>query len=106
MRSFGKPLLRFFGSYGLAIFVLAAMLVVTFLGTFAQVQMGLYEAKRTYFDSLIAMHPVAVGDWRGALPLPGGALLMALLSVNLLVGGLIRIRKTWRTAGVIVAHIG
>ena len=38
--------------------------------------------------------------------LPGGYITMGLFTVNLLVGGLIRIRKTRRTAGVIVAHIG
>ena len=31
---------------------------------------------------------------------------MGLFTVNLLIGGLVRIRKTRRTAGVIVAHIG
>ena len=106
MRAFLRKLLHFFGSYGLAVFVLAAMLVVTLLGTLAQKRIGLYEAKLNYFDSLIAWEPVDLFGWRTSLPLPGGALLMALLSVNLLIGGLIRIRKSWRTAGVIVAHIG
>lgn len=40
------------------------------------------------------------------IPLPGAALVMACFFVNLILGGLVRIRKRKATMGVIVAHVG
>jgi hypothetical protein len=39
------------------------------------------------------------------IPLPGVYLLLGILFVNMLCGGIIRIRKNWRNVGVIVAHL-
>lgn len=40
------------------------------------------------------------------VPLPGAALVMACFFVNLVLGGIIRIRKRKATMGVIIAHVG
>ena len=95
-------LLGWLSSFGLAVFLLADMFLLTLFGTLEQVDRGLYEVQKDYFESLIVVHrmgPVAV-------PLLGGVLAMSLLAVNLLVGGLLRIRKSSRTAGIIVIHVG
>lgn len=89
-------------SYGLAVVVLGFMFVLTYLGTIEQKRLGLYAAQKMYFESWLVMYPTKFGS----MPLPGGMLLMGLLALNLLFGGLVRIRKTRRTAGIIVAHIG
>lgn len=97
---------RLLGSFGLAIAVLLGMFVTTWVGTLEQRNRGLFEVQQDYFESIVAWHPVTVYGLDLELPLPGGGLLMGLLSLNLLVGGMIRIRKSGRTAGILVAHLG
>lgn len=89
------------GSIGLACALLVNLFLLTWFGTLHQVEGGLYEAQKLYFESwyVVQRSPVP-------LVLPGGLLTMGLLAVNLLVGGLWRIQKSWRTAGVIVIHVG
>jgi hypothetical protein len=79
------------------------LFVLTFVGTYYQREHGLYAAQKRFFESLFV--DVAVGSWRVPI-LPGGSLAMALLAVNLFFGGLVRIRKTWRTAGIVIVHVG
>jgi hypothetical protein len=40
------------------------------------------------------------------IPLPGAYLVLTLLFVNLLLGGIIRVRKSWRKPGMMIAHMG
>jgi len=97
-----NPVLRFLGSYGLACTLLFFMFLLTLLGTLAQVSDGLFAVQKRYFESWYLLQPL--GPLR--IPLPGGALCMALLALNLLIGGLVRIRKTAATAGILVVHVG
>ena len=106
-----RDLAALLGSYGLAVAIFAGMFVLTLLGTLAQADIGLYEALQRYFYAWVAWQPIdPAAPWPlsavGALPLPGGLLLMSLLALNLATGGLVRIRKSARTAGVIVVHLG
>jgi len=89
------------GSYGLACFLLLDLFLLTWFGTLDQVQNGLYEAQKKYFESWYVVQTTPV-----PLVLPGGLTCMGLLAVNLIVGGLVRIQKSTRTAGVIVIHLG
>ena len=100
-------LLRLFGSYGLAVVVLLLLLLLTFFGTIQQGELGLYETQRLYFDSWFTRVDtgLGVGQWHLILPLPGGQLLMWILAANLIVGGMVRMRRSWRTAGILVAHV-
>ena len=94
---------RFLGSYGLAAVTLVLLAVLTFFGTWEQGRSTLYDVQTRYFESLGVVH------WIGGkypLPLPGGYLLMGILFVNLVVGGLIRVRKDAARVGVFVIHIG
>jgi hypothetical protein len=97
-----NPVLRFLGSYGLACTLLFCMFLLTLLGTLAQVGEGLFAVQKRYFESWYVLQPVGPLS----IPLPGGALCMGLLALNLLVGGLVRIRKTAATAGILVVHVG
>lgn len=93
---------RLFGSLELSCTLLVLLGVLTWLGTLAQVEHGLYEAQKTYFESYVLIH------WLGSfpLPLPGANLLLSLLFANLFVGGVLRLRRSWSTAGVLVTHLG
>jgi hypothetical protein len=90
------------GSYGTAVALLLVLFVLTAVGTFAQAHTSLYDVQRRYFDALVAV--VDVGPV--SVPLPGGSLALALLGLNLVVGGVIRLRRGWATAGILVAHVG
>jgi len=98
-----KSLIHFLGSYGLAVALLGILFLLTLFGTFAQVHTSLYEVQAMYFNSRGLVHYLF-----GVvpLPLPGGVTVMTILAVNLLVGGFIRVRWSWRTAGVLVTHVG
>lgn len=95
------------GSYWLALVLLVNLFLLTWLGTLDQVGKGIYQVQKEYFESWYVVTAMPV--WPGrALPLvlPGGMPTMGLLTVSLLIGGLVRIRKTRRTIGVIIAHVG
>ncbi len=95
---------RFFASFGLAVAVLLLLLILTWLGTMEQKNRGLHEVTRDYFDRPFVWAALPDPFNSIKIPLPGGYLLMAVFALNILCGGLIRIRKSWRTPGVIIAH--
>lgn len=88
------------GSFGLACIILLFLLLLTYLGTLEQVDHSLYEVQKKYFESLI------VFDTKVFVPLPGVYLLLSLLFVNLIVGGMLRMRWTWSRLGILVIHFG
>ena len=92
-------------SMWLASVLLACMLVLTYFGTVAQVELGLHEAIDTYFKSWVLLADVerlaaskagllflpfeAVG--LGSIPyFPGGMTCMGLLALNMFLGGFVR----------------
>ncbi len=90
------------GSFGLAVTLLLSLLLLTALGTFAQADTSLFDVQKRYFESFLVVEDVGPLS----IPLPGAATCLSLLAVNLVVGGLIRLRKGWRTAGILVTHVG
>lgn len=95
-------ILSLIGSYHIAVVVFLLMILLTLLGTFSQKTLGLYQSLNIYFTSWM----VPREHWLlGFIPLPGMALLLAVMFVNLLAGGVIRIRKNWRTIGNVIAHL-
>lgn len=92
--------------FKLATVLLLLLFVLTWLGTLEQVERGLQPTLRKYFDSSALVVMPELGGKRLPLVLPGVYWVSALLFLNLLLGGLVRIRKGWRTAGVLVAHGG
>lgn len=93
---------RLAGSFGLACCLLSLLGLLTWLGTLEQVHSGLYEVQRKYFESFVLLHDL--GPF--SLPLPGANLVLCLLALNLVVGGVLRIRKNRSTAGILIAHLG
>lgn len=98
-------LFRFFSSFGLAVVILSLLLIITLLGTLSQSDIGLLDSQRKYFDSWSVVHDFHLG--RAVIPLwlPGGMALMMLLFVNMACGAVIRMRKGWRTIGVLISHL-
>lgn len=96
-----RGLLNVLGSYGLACLLLLDLFLLTWFGTLYQVENGLYEAQKLYFESWFVVQRSPV-----PLVLPGGLLCMGLLAINLFVGGMVRIQKSKRTIGVLIVHLG
>ncbi len=102
MRLVIQNAVRLFSSFGLVCVLLLLLGLLTWLGTLAQVDLGLYEVQKKYFESCVLLH-----EWGPiSIPLPGAKLVLIVLFANLLVGGVGRLR--WRAAslGVGIAHLG
>lgn len=95
-------LVALIGSLRLSVVLLVLLALLTWLGTLEQVELGLFEVQRRYFDSWFLVHDA----WGVPVPLPGARLVMAVLFVNLVVGGVLILRRGWATSGVLVAHVG
>ena len=97
-----NKIFRLLASYGFAIVLLFFLLLLTFFGTLEQVNQGLFEVQKKYFESYFLVHQI------GPVPifLPGAYLLLALLFVNLLFGAIIRAPKQWKHPGMLIAHGG
>lgn len=93
----------FISSYGFAVVLLLFLLLLTFLGTLEQAELGLYAVQQKYFESIFLVH-----HFFGVVPvpLPGAYLCMILFAANLICGGILRAPKDWRTPGVLITHIG
>ncbi|MSR63253.1 MAG: hypothetical protein EXS08_12495 [Planctomycetes bacterium] len=96
-----RGVIEVLGSFGLACALLLNLFLLTLFGTLYQVEGGLFEAQKRYFESWYVVQSTPV-----PLILPGGVTCMGLLAINLFLGGFVRIRKSAATVGVIVVHVG
>ncbi len=97
-----KSIINALSSIGLSCILVILLAILTWLGTLEQVEYGLYEVQNKYFNSFILWHDF--GPF--AVPLPGANLVMCVLFVNLVLGGIVRIRKGVRNIGVLITHVG
>jgi len=98
--SIAADILHVLGSLKLTVALFACALVLVFAGTLAQHHLNMLEVKQRYFTSWVAlMHfedlvPYAFvpheNPLRGMFPIPGGALVGALLMINLLAAKITR----------------
>jgi len=94
-------------SLRLTVILLALGIVVTFFGTLAQTEDGLYVAQQRYFRSWFSVWSPHDSGWKWLrIPLPGGYLLGILLLANLLVAHATRFKPTWRKSGIFLTHLG
>lgn len=94
--------IKVLSSLTLSFWTFLLLLILVFVGTWQQQFESLYDVQQRYFASWFYV----IKPYRLPLILPGGALLMTVLFVNLLVGGVVRMRKHVTTLGVIVIHLG
>ncbi|WP_338686482.1 cytochrome c biogenesis protein ResB [Haloferula helveola] len=101
---------KFLSGMGLATFLLVLLGIQTWLATLEMVDAGLLATLQKYFHwtswYVLAQVPVPYFDRHLVVPMPGGYWVCAFLLLNMTLGGIIRIRKSWKTAGVVVAHFG
>ena len=104
-----RALLDGLSSMKFTIVLLLAFGVLTFAGTLAQQDIGLFVVQRDFFESLFVVWDTKVPltrDLTLKVPLPGGYTIMLLLFVNLVLGGVLRHRWHWRNAGILITHLG
>lgn len=100
------PLLKLLSSLRLAVTLLGFAMVLIFVATITQVELGIHEVQEKFFRSWIAWWDVMPGAKKFFIPIPGGTLLGILLIVNLLAAHGARFKLRWNKAGMIVIHSG
>lgn len=109
-RSLPGKIFDVLSGFGLATVTLLLLGLLTLFATLEQVDHGLYPTLNKYFAtdwrSIFILPDIRINDKLVPIPLPGGYWLCALLLVNLILGGIIRIRKGWKHVGNLISHFG
>jgi len=104
-KSFPVSLFRAFASLRLTVVCLGLGMLLVFLGTLAQVHLGIHAVQKQYFQSLFVYCSPAGASWR--LPiLPGGYPLGPVLLINLLAAHATRFQFSRKKLGIILLHFG
>lgn len=104
-RSLAARVFRVLSGYEIAVVCLSLLFVLTFFGTIEQQWFGLWTTIRKYFDYESFFVVPTMGNGKIIFfPLPGAYWVIVVLSVNMFLGGIIRARKGWKKAGVLVSH--
>ncbi|MEP6810463.1 MAG: cytochrome c biogenesis protein ResB [Chthoniobacterales bacterium] len=103
--SFAKSPLRVLASLRLTVVCLGFGMLLVFLGTLAQVHLGIHAVQADYFQSLFVFWSPNGANW--SIPvLPGGYLLGVVLLVNLIAAHATRFQLSKKKAGIICLHLG
>ena len=97
-------LLKFFSSLRLTVACLILWVILIFVATLAQVQLGIFFAKKIFFESWIVFWPVTSMI---KLPVfPGGFLIGSVVLINLIAAHFTRFKWTWQKSGIWLVHTG
>ena len=86
--------------------------MLIFFGTLDQVEFGIWETQKRYFESFLVVWSYPLQAPAGTslqwlkIPLPGGYLLGGFLLVNLLAAHATRFKLTWKKSGLFCIHLG
>src|SRR5438876_8069942 len=103
--TFFDRLIRFFSSLRLTVVCLALGIVLVFVGTLAQVDLGLLQAQNQFFRSFLIYWTPKGASFKVPV-FPGGYLLGGLLLINLVTAHVTRFKWTRKKAGIWVIHFG
>lgn len=101
----GKKLIDAITSLKLTVICLVIAMILVFVGTLAQVELGLYETQKVYFRSLFIYWGPEGSDFKIPV-LPGGYLLGTVLLVNLIGAHIKRFKFTKKKSGIFLTHLG
>ena len=100
-----KSFVNVFSSLRLTVVLLGLALILVFIGTLAQVKVGLYVAQADYFRSLFVFWQPNGAGWK--IPVyPGGWLLGGLLLTNLIAAHIKRFSISKKKIGIFFIHGG
>jgi hypothetical protein len=105
MHAYLRHLRNFFVSLQLTVVLLVMSLILVFVATLDQVNLGIWAVQEKYFRSFLVFWTPQNSDL--SIPLfPGGYLIGGLLLINLVCAHIYRFRLTWRKSGIQLAHAG
>ena len=105
MRDIWKILVRFFVSMQLTVVLLILSLLLVFVATLDQVNLGIWAVQEKYFRSFLVFWRAPGGNL--SLPIfPGGYLIGGLLFVNLISAHIYRFKLNWKKSGIFLVHFG
>ncbi len=100
-----KPFIKFFASIELAIACMVLGLLLVFLGTIEQVNLGIHGATEAYFYTFFVYWNIP--NTEISIPyLPGGYSIGLVLLTNLITALFVRFRYSWKKTGIFMIHIG
>jgi len=102
-RDLWKSLVRVFVSVELTIILLVLGMILIFLATLDQVELGIYAVQLKWFRSFL------VWNHLGSLTFPtfpGGYLIGGLLLINLVAAHCYRFTLSWKKSGIFLTHLG
>ncbi len=103
--SFFDRIIAFFTSLRLTVVCLAFGMVLVFVGTLAQVDLGLYKAQNEFFRSFFIFWGPQGAGWK--IPVfPGGYLVGGVLLINLVAAHFTRFRFERKKLGIWLVHLG
>ena len=93
-----RSIFRKLGNPKIFVFTIMWMMILVFVGTIAQRDMGLYYAQQKYFSNWLA--------WFGPVPVPSGRLTMLIMFLNMT--SLLFRHTLWKMkkVGIIIVHLG
>src|ERR1051326_856436 len=100
-----KTALRFFASLRLTVICLGFGMLLIFLGTLAQVHLGIHAVQARYFQSLLIFRSPPEASWKIPI-LPGGYVLGSVLLINLLAAHATRFEFSRKKIGITLLHLG
>jgi len=100
------PGLKLLSSLRLTVALLGFAMVLIFIATISQVELGIHEVQAKFFRSWIAWWDIMPGEKKVPIPIPGGTLLGSLLVLNLLAAHGARFKFSWSKVGMVVIHSG
>ncbi len=103
-----EKIIKFLTSFKLACVLLLLLFLHTWFMTLEQVDNGLYASSLKYFSwkSLYVIPDFRINGKLLPIILPGAYWVCVALFINMLAGGVIKIRKGWKKIGVIISHFG
>ena len=100
-----KRFLKILCSLELTVVCLAFAIILVFVGTLAQVEIGLYAAQARYFRSFVVLWNPPGTSFQIPV-LPGGYLIGGVLLANLIAAHIKRFGFTRKKAGILMVHAG
>jgi hypothetical protein len=99
------PILKFFTSLRLTVVLLVMSLVLIFVATLAQVNLGIYGVLGKFFRTFLVWAEFPNSQF--SFPVfPGGYLIGGLLLINLITSHAYRFKLKWSKAGIQLTHFG
>ncbi len=98
-------IIKVFTSLKLTVICLGLAIVLVFMGTIAQVDLGIHAAQQKYFQTFFVYWTPANSEWR--IPVfPGGHLIGGVLLLNLIAAHIYRFQMQWKKSGIFLLHLG